>query len=237
MRQLMSLSFITALSAAALAGCSANILKIKIDLLPTGERASIIEKLPLTVGVIYNKNFRNYTYKGCMEPATGWTLKSRISPPPCTGDFGVDVNIGEANVALFNRAMHALFAQVETVKSRNPSSQNSQALAAIMEPEILEYGTALHAGWSQSFYAATITYRLVLRTPNGDELARWSISGKAKNTLQEATFIATAVKNVTHSVLRAVEAKMLTGFHEQPGIKRWLSSHGIGKLGLRRNDP
>ena len=237
MRSLVSLPVIAAIYVAALTGCSTSTINVELEIVPIGERATVIEKLPLTIGVFYSQHFRNYTYKQCLEPPGHGRSTSRYYPPPCSGGYRIVVNnFGEASVALISRTMRALFARVETVDDQRPASRNSQVFAAIIEPEILEYAIYFHAGAVKVTYSATITYRLVLRTPGGEELARWSISGTSRETFQDITFISTGIRRATHSALRASEANTLIGFHERSEVRSWLSNRGIATVGSGKSD-
>jgi len=202
----------------ALAGC----VQATIELPPKEERATVIEKLPLAIGAFYGQRLRNYTYRQCL--ATG-------GPPPCPfAGFPIEVELGEASVTLFDRTLRELFETVRTVNVREPSALGSQMLAAIVEPEMVNF--VLNYGRSRRWHA-TITYRLVLHSTRGDEMGQWTISGQASAGPGLAP---TSVRSATHGALRAVEAQALVGFYEQPDVKRWLRSRGIVAPGSGRNE-
>jgi hypothetical protein len=220
-----------ALVTTALTGCSANYsAAVDISLPPAGDRATVVEKIPLAVGVFYSPEFRHYryTWNRCQELAQrpGRTAQG------CDLDLHIDINnLGQASVALVDRALWAMFERVETLDVRLPAPGAAPALAGVVEPEMIDPVYTLRGGTVRFAYGAVIGYRLVLRSPAGEELARWSVSGETRQQIEGAAFVTTGVREATHRALRSAEANMLIGFREQPEVKRWLAHHGAAAAG------
>ena len=207
------------LASAALVGCKIVTTVVDASLAPTGDRATVVEKLPLTVGVFYSAPFRDYAYD-LETPAEQLTVR----------------NIGRTSVALFDRTLRALFTQVVTLDSPHAAPPGAPALAAIIEPEITEYDPILMTG-----SCTTVDYLLILRSQASEELGRWPVSGKGCEALSDIisltfSFEAVTLKS-TQNAMRAVEAKILTQFLVQPEVRRWLAGLGIARTGRRRNGP
>lgn len=249
----MLLSLITVLSAAVLVGCDMSTWKHEVDVTLPPERATAIEKLPLTVGVFYDPRFRDYAH--AWSPRATWAEQMRregnpiyrhANLPITTNKPGANAaaetvikNFGQLSVALFDRVMHALFARVERVKVRRPAFAKSSALAAIIEPELVEYRpTEMDALTNMDGRCTTITYRLILRTAVGKELARWPVSAKSCAAFADIGFAgpATQAQKSLEAALKAVEAKVLVGFAAQPEVRRWLAHRGVAPAGRGKNN-
>ncbi len=216
----------------SLAGCSANFsTEIDIDLPPLGNRATIVEKLPIAVGVYFSPQFRKYSYtwNRCRDLAERQARGLDDASRRCDLDLHVDIgNLGAASVTVIERAMTNLFDRVETLDTPRPAQPGKSSLAGIVEPEMLPPIYRLLGGTVRFSYGATVRYRLILRSPTGAELAGWPVSGETREQIEGITFVTTGVRDATHRALRAVEAKILTEFRDSPEVRRWLAHAGEG---------
>jgi len=95
----------------------------------------LIKPLPLTVGLYYSDNFRNYTHN----------------------EKNTDVQLGKANVALFNYILENSFKEVIPLKSLPYGDEDFKNIDVIIEPKV-----HLYSPWSPDY----LWYEIVFYLPN-----------------------------------------------------------------------
>jgi hypothetical protein len=132
-----------------LSGCTQNYAVKSLDADLT---SSIIEPLPLKIGVYYPNELRAYSY---------------------TYTYGGDhvFHLGESSVILFNKLLSEMFKNVVEVEGTNGSGQPDKDLDAIIEFNIW-YAHFSFAS-SSVFDELTFSYRTDLYTPSGKLLTSW----------------------------------------------------------------
>lgn len=160
------------------AGCSTTVPPLTAEF-----PAPLIEGLPISVGVYYDEDLRNFTYNERVSDGTSWTIE-----------------LGESNVRLFNRLFSAMFSQVTEIAELDDSPPG---VDAIIRPVLEEYAFLTPNELGSRFYAVSIRYRVFLHDQAGAEVANWAINaygqsragainaGRLKiGPLQEATNLA-----------------------------------------------
>lgn len=170
--------------------------------------APVIGTIPVTMGVLYDDNFRNYVFEQSPEEGGKWR-----------------VELGGLNIQFFDRVFSTMFRRVITVDSI-PVIADASPVQAVLRPTIEEYGFLTPRDSGLKFYAVSIKYRVQMFSPTGDLIASWPIVayGKSpakglsgKDSLQDATRLA----------IRDGAAAMVLDFHKQPTIRDWLVSNGV----------
>lgn len=132
-----------------LSGCTQNYVVKSQD---TDLSHSIIEPLPLKIGVYYPKEFRTYSY---------------------TYTYGGDhvFHLGESSVILFNKLLSEMFENVVEVEGTNDSGQPYKDLDAIIEFNM--WSAHFSFGSSSRFDELKLSYRTDFYTPSGKLLTSW----------------------------------------------------------------
>ncbi len=135
-----------------LGGCAATTtLKPTVDHLPSVARA------PVSVGVYYSPEFRNYKQDGSDD-----------------GKWPFSYSIGPASVTLFQQLLPRLFKDVVQVDSRPPLAAEGRELAGVIEPSIEK----VHLRQVRLNLWAKVTYRFTVYAPDGERLASWTVTGE-----------------------------------------------------------
>jgi hypothetical protein len=127
--------------------------------------SSIIEPLPLKIGVYYPNEFRTYSF---------------------TYTYGGDhvFHVGESSVALFNKLLTKMFKTVVEVQGTNGPGFPSNDLDVIVELNV--QSAYFSFGFSSSDDKLMLSYRFDLYTPSGELLTSWTTnasgSGPGKGT-------------------------------------------------------
>jgi hypothetical protein len=187
-----------ALVALAAGGCMNSMdMKVATDV-PT----PLVQKLPLTVGVYYNKHFRDYAYTENSKDRPNW-----------------DVKTGASQVAMFNTVLRSMFRKVVRVNStRDPG------VDGIIEPRIADMQFALPQETRSDLYEAWVKYKIQLYSPAGELLAQWPLTGYGKSVDK---FLKTRKKGLTAAIdlaLRDAGAKLALHFDKAADVKQWIAS-------------
>lgn len=141
------------LVAVLVAACGGNVP------IETSPPDALISTLPLRIGVIYDPEFATFSY----------TEKVPEGP-----EFTVD--LGQANVRLFDSALGSAFRDVLVVQSIPATDE----VDAVLKPALDEYAFLTPRQSGSDFYAVSIRYQLELYAPDGRLLGSWPINAYGK---------------------------------------------------------
>ena len=143
-----------------LAGCSAT--TIVVD----GSYPSpLVRKLPLTIGVYYPEELRNFAYTEIDDNS---------------GKDQYIVQSGTSQLELFNTVLPALFENVVMLDSlENANSENG--IDAVFVPEIAEFQLGLPQKTKLKVYEIWMKYNMKLSKANGDYIADWVMTAYGKS--------------------------------------------------------
>lgn len=164
----------------------------------------LIEPLPLQVGVYYNEALREYAHK-----------EERSGAPTYV------IQLGAAQVQLFNQLFEGLFEEAVLVGAIQASSSKVQAIDAIVEPKIEEYAfvTPRDNGWD--YYEVSIRYQVSLYSPDGELLTSWPVTGYGRS--RSKTFrVSRSVDQATVSAMRDAAALMALEFKNTAAVRSLL---------------
>ena len=153
----------------------------------------LIEPLPLTVGVYYDAEFRNFE--------TVQTRRVRDS---------IDryhLRLGRPSMALFDLAFGALFAETVALSAAPPWEDGESQLDAAIAPRI------------ESASLSSVRYAFTLTGANGRVIADWTVTGRhAGETSSERT-----VAHSIRFAMRDAAADFLIGFQQESEVRAWLA--------------
>jgi hypothetical protein len=153
----------------------------------------VVEPLPLDVALVFSDEFANYRYRENVE-----------------GDAKWDIDIGKANVALFESVSRRLFRSATRVPSR-PTGPAAASFNAIIEPSVAAFEFSLPSQSGTEQYSVWIRYTVKVFRPDGELLTTWNISayGESGSTLLRP---ARSMQQATILALRDAAATLTVGF-------------------------
>lgn len=187
-------AIIVAISSCVLAGCSTTVPPLTVEF-PT----PLIENMPLSVGIYYDDELRNFTYNETVSDGSRWTIE-----------------LGESNVRLFDRLFAAMFQQTTEVSDTRTAPPG---VDGIIHPVLEEYAFLTPNELGSRFYAVSIRYRVFLYDAQGNELAAWPINayGQSRSGLINAGKMRTGpLQEATNLAMRDAAAAAIVTLPLQP---------------------
>jgi hypothetical protein len=180
--------------AAALAACGG--IKVKAE---NSVPQPLVEELPLSAGVYYSTEFRNYAARE-ERWSTSW-----------------QVELGAAHVAAIDRLTKAIFASVTPVSDLGKLP--ATPLDLILEPRFEEYSFLTPRDSGSEVYAVTIKYRINIYDGQArliDSLVLTGFGNEVAGALSSSAPLAVA----TRKAMRDAGAKFAAEFPDQPVVKK-----------------
>lgn len=133
------------------------------------------------------------------------------------------VSLGEGQRKLAREVFKACFLSAEEFEDLEAARRGS-GLQAIFEARIEQYSFATARETGGDYVAVTIRYRILLRTPQGEPVDAFTLTGYG-NSEAEGMGSSEPLELATRAAMRDAAAKFLTQFPEQP-VARTLASGG-----------
>jgi len=171
-----------------------RVINTKIE--KTGDLPTpLIEPLPLTAGVYYGKDFRNYKFSHTDD-----------TNPHTT--FICNVQLGKANVSLFDYILSNSFKKVLPINHLPEGYEDFENIDVIIAPTV---------DFSWLPYYLFLSYEIKFYLPDG-KVIDWLIKGTSK----EPNIVSTsdAAKKDTQAKMRNIAAQFMTGFCNQIDIQK-----------------
>lgn len=166
----------------------------------------VVERLPLTIGVHFDEQFRTYVYQEDTESRPEWRIDNSTS-----------------RLSLFQQVLPSMFREVKDVEGTQ--SSGIQGLDAIISPEVDEMQLALPDETHSEIYEAWIRYNIRLYKPSGELIASWPVTGYGKS---EQAFMMSRDKGLNQAInlaLRDIGAKLALGFPRVEPVRQWLTAN------------
>lgn len=179
------------------AGCSQSLI------IPDRVPEPLVQPLPLRAAFYYTQAFSTYRHTEHEEGQSAW-----------------DIELGPANVGLFNRLGSRLFRSTAQI-SELPTAENPAAVDVVIEPVIDAFEFSLPKSSASDQYAVWIRYTLKVYGPEGQLITAWKLSGYGEadeNTLKPAR----SMERATVLAMRDAAATTSLEFSAQPGIDKLL---------------
>ena len=184
-------------------GCSQSLaLKVESEV-----PMPLISKIPINMGVYYDENFRNYTYRENTPDRENWSIES-----------------GSSQMALFNQILPSMFREVIEIDSM-PAAGTVAGVKAVLVPSIEEMQFSLPQETRLDMYEAWIKYKIRLLDTNGNLISEWPLTAYGKT---ETAFMKNREQGLNGAMelaLRDAGAKLALGFPEIVEVKDWLATH------------
>lgn len=162
----------------------------------------LMTQLPLSLGVFYDEQLRNYVYEEDSEERSNWNIDS-----------------GASHVALFARILPAMFREVTEVAG----SPTGSPVDAVLVPKVAEMQFALPQETKTDFYEAWIKYEMTLQDPQGERIAAWLVTGYGKSSTEFMKSRDKGLNAAVNQALRDAGARFALGFPRVAAVKTWLA--------------
>ena len=180
-----------------LAACEQSI-SLKVDSeIPT----PVIARMPITMGILYRDELRNYVYEENSDERPNWKIES-----------------GSSHIALFEQILGSMFE--ETIEVTGTAADTT--VDAVLSPGIAEMQFALPAETKSDFYEAWIKYDMELFNRDGSPIANWSVTGYGKSSTEFMKSRDKGLNAAVNQALRDAGARFALGFSRVEEIGAWL---------------
>lgn len=173
--------------------------------------APLVNQLPLTVAVIYPEPFKSYKYIEQQEKRDDW-----------------EISVGQAQVALFNTVLNAMFRQVVEVKSL--TSEQLAQVDLVIQPDLEQFQYNLPRETKVNMFEVWLKYHLTVYDPQGQLIADWLLSAYGKTPTAFFKSQETAMNESITIALRDFGASFSVKFQQIPEINQWLKTQKLTML-------
>ena len=180
-----------------LTACEQSV-SLKVD---TEIPVPIVARIPVTLGVWYPDELRNYVVEENSEDRPNWRIES-----------------GASHVALFEQILSSMFEATTEVAS----VAGATGVNAVLSPAVEEMQFALPAETRSDFYEAWVKYNMALYGADGKQIAAWSVTGYGKSSTEFMKSRDKGLNAAVNQALRDAGARFALGFARVEEIKAWL---------------
>jgi hypothetical protein len=191
--------------ACLLSGCQSNVQVKPLRDFPS----PLVDQLPTRLGVYYSPEFQNYLYNEATDEQ---------------GAGEKTIDLGAAQMSMFQALLPSLFSQVEVVQDNTPESFPSH-LEAILIPEIVDFEFSIPRLSRANVYEVWIKYRFQLLANDGSSIAVWTLPAYGKTPTAFMKSGEEALNLASVMALRDCGAGFVTGFEKVPEIAAWLNGN------------
>jgi len=181
----------------------------------------VVSSMPLTVGIQYGEEFQNFEHRDEIPGQQGWV-----------------VQMGPANVGLFDNVFGAMFS--ETVQIPGDGSIETgelgvsrRQLDAIIRPEIESYEFAIPSEWGTNTFTVWITYRMHMYRPDGSLIATWPVRAYGES-LHQWFNSDDSLSEATTMAMRDAGAYLTLYFKDEPKVREWIREEADSQARERR---
>jgi hypothetical protein len=185
-----------------LAGCAARTITLE------GSYPSpLIAKIPLTVGVYYPQELRDFAYTEIDDSS---------------GKDQYIIQSGQSQVDLFNTVLPAMF---ETVVQLDDETTGQGGVDAVFIPSITEFQLGLPDKTKLKVYEVWLKYNMRLTQPDGEYIADWVMTAYGKAPTEGFQSVDAGVQNAALVAMRDLAASFTLGFTDIADVREWLQEN------------
>ena len=167
----------------------------------------LIEAVPMRVGVLFDNELTSFEYEEQLPQNSKWSIQ-----------------LGDANVAMFDPLFNSMFAHTESVANVPLEESQWGTLDVIIKPLVDKFEFDVPSGSDAKFVEVWVRYKLQVYQPDGKLVLDWPVVGygKAETGLlnNQGSLHRAAVR-----ALREVGANVATEFATQPELGQWLKEN------------
>jgi len=165
-----------------------------------------IRPLPLTLGVFYDEELRDFLYVEYSE----------------IGKEEYRIASGQTHMQLFGSILPAMFEKVVVLDTME--SAVAQGVDAVFAPRIEEFQLALPQKTRLDAYEVWIKYNMRLLGPNGEYIADWVVTSYGKTPQETLRSVEAGINDATVGALRDLGSNFTLSFSSVPEVRDWLAS-------------
>lgn len=172
----------------------------------------VIEPLPLTVGLRYSDELKEFVH--VEDPIAGpeWTIR-----------------LGPANLSMLQTVFTGMFSQTRELDA-NHLGQGAAGVDLIIEPRLDKLEFSLPEQSASDQYAVWLRYNLRLLAPDGKRIGDWRITGYGQEDEGRMGMGSeSAMEDAAITALRDAGASIITGFNTAPGMANYLQLQNDAK--------
>jgi hypothetical protein len=169
----------------------------------------LTSKLPLTIGVYYTDNVKEFTYTELNEN---------------NGKEQYIIESGNSQVEMFNTLLPAMFTDVVVLDNLDDIPARYPQLDAVFVPVIDDFQLGLPAKTRLASYEIWIKYNMRLSDVNGNQIADWVMTAYGKSPEETFQSVDAGVNDAANVALRDLAASFTLGFSNIPEVNEWLRS-------------
>ena len=182
-------------------GCASNSINLQVA---SDIPAPLVQRIPLTMGIYYDENFRNFIFKEDSEDRKNWVIDNR-----------------DSRIALFEKILSSMFNQVKPITDPNSTAALS-SVDAVMTPEAVDMQVSLPTETHTDIYEAWIKYTIKLYQPTGNIISVWPVTGYGKASAEFSGNKQKGLNTAISQALRDIGAKIALNLPKHPDIRDWL---------------
>jgi hypothetical protein len=173
----------------------------------------VLEKIPLTIGVYYDPEFRNHEFydRATSREETDWLVRT-----------------GEAQVKMYDTLLPGMFEKVvmlnELPRRDRVDAVMEEDVDAVLVPHVVELQYSIPNHTKINVFEIWMRYRYELFSPEGDLLADWTMTSYGKTPTAFLQTPGAAVNLAAVVALRDAGANFAMNFERVPEVKAWLDT-------------
>jgi hypothetical protein len=173
----------------------------------------VLEKLPYTLGVYYDPEFRNHEFydKATVREETDWLVKT-----------------GEAQVQMYNTLLPGMFEKIvmlnDIPRRDRVEAVTEERVDAVLVPHVAELQYSIPNHTKINVFEIWMRYRYELYAPDGELLADWTMTSYGKTPTAFLQTAEAAVNLAAVVALRDAGANFALNFTRVPEVKLWMES-------------
>lgn len=166
-----------------------------------------INKIPLTLGVYYAEDFKNFSYIEYTE----------------TGKEEYNIASGQSLVDLFDVILPAMFDRVVVVGDPD-EGLSDENIDAVFLPAVEEFQLALPYKTRLDVFEVWMKYNMRLLTPEGEYIADWVLTSYGKTPQESFRSNEKSINAAAVVALRDLGSNFTLSFSSVPEVKEWLEN-------------
>jgi len=185
---------------AILAGCTTTVP------IETNIPTPLIAPMPVRVAVFYDPSLTDFEHTEDVVGGSDWV-----------------VQLGNANMTMFNKLFASMFATVVKVDSLEQAFADTEGYDAIITPSIVELQIAPPSRLESDFFEAWVKYRIDAFDNDQKPIVKWIVTGYGKAE-PEMLGSSDALSAATVPAMRDAAANIVIKFKKQPRVREWIDA-------------
>ena len=175
--------------------------------------APVLDKLPLTMGVYYDEDFRNHEFfdEAKSRAETDWIVRT-----------------GQAQVDMYNTLLPGMFEKIVMLNEIPARTRVAEALEegidAVLVPHVAELQYSIPTQTKVNVFEIWMRYRYELYSREGELVAEWTMTSYGKTPTAFLQTAEAAVNLAAVVALRDAGANFAMNFAQVPEVRTWMDS-------------